>query len=149
MLLRKLAEYSERLPDPLPSLYGEGPVRYLIDLDQEGRFLSMVDLSDSSSPRTRRGQRRLLPQVQRSSGIRPLLMADKAGYTLGYATDDRKAGRTRDCHRAYVGLVERCAAATGDPDVRAVLRFLHNDPLGQVQPDEDFDPSGIITFRVQ
>ena len=29
------------------------------------------------------------------------------------------------------------------------LRFLHNDPLGQVQPDEDFDPSGIITFRVR
>ena len=149
MLLGKLAEYSERLPCPPPSLYGEGPVRYLIDLDQEGRFLSKVDLSDSSSPRTRRGQRRLLPQVQRSSGIRPLLMADKADYTLGYAADERRAGRARDCHRAYVELVERCAAATGEPDVRAVLMFLHNDPLGRVQPDEDFDPSGIITFRVQ
>ena len=151
MLLKKLAEYSERLELELrPSLYSEGPVRYWVNLDRDGRYLPpFSDSADLSSPRTRRGQRRLLPQVQRASGIRPLLLADKADYTLGYAADEKRAKRAADCHRAYLALVERCAAETEEPDVRAVLNFLHNDPLGQIQPDDSFDPSGIMTFRVE
>ncbi len=149
MLLKKLAEYSER-QEFRPSLYSEGPVRYWINLDRDGRYIPpFSDSADPSSPRTRRGQRRHLPQVQRASGIRPLLLADKADYTLGYAADEKRTKRAADCHRAYLALVERCAAETEDPDVRAVLNFLHNDPLGQIQPDDSFDPSGIITFRVE
>ena len=148
MLLEKLIEYSERLELP-PSLYSEGPARYWINLDPQGRFLpSVIDTADPSSPRTRRGQRRLLPQVVRAYGIRPLLLADKADYTLGFATDDKRAKRARACHRAYVELVERCAAETEDPDVAAVLSFLKNDPLGQFDPGEEFEPSGIISFQV-
>ncbi len=150
MLLRKLNEYSERLPNPPPILYSEVPVRYLINLDHRGGFVPpVVDTGDPSSPRTRRGQRRLLPQVQRSSAIRPLLMADKADYTLGYVGDQKGAERARYRHKAYVDLVELCAVETGDPDVHAVLRFLRNDPLGQVRPDRTFDSSGIITFSVE
>ena len=149
MMLRKLSEYSERLDLP-PTLYAEGPVRYWVNLDSHGRFLPpMTDTADPSSARTRRGQRRPLPQVQRSSGIRPLLLADKADYTLGYVADGKQAERVRKCHDAYVELVERCAAATRDPSVQAILNFLKSDPLTQVQPDESFDPSGIISFRVE
>lgn len=148
MLLERLIEYSERLDLP-PPLYAEGPVRYWVNLDHQGRFLPpVIDTADPSSPRTRRGQRRLLPQVVRASGIRPLLLADKADYTLGFASEERRASRAAACHQAYVGLVERCAAETGDPDVATVLAFLKDDPLGQVKPEEDFDPSGIISFRV-
>ena len=148
MLLKKLTEYSERLDLP-PSLYSEGPCRYFINLNPDGKFLPpLVDTADLSSPRTRRGQRRLLPQIQRSSGIRPLLMADKADYTLGYAPDPKRADRVRKCHQAYLDLVGRCALETEEPDAQAVLKFLRNDPLGQIQPDQEFDPSGIITFSV-
>ena len=87
--------------------------------------------------------------MQRAAGIRPLLLADKADYTLGYAAEEKRAKRAADCHQAYLALVERCAAETEEPDVRAVLNFLHNDPLGQIQPGESFDPSGIMTFRVE
>ena len=149
MLLKKLAEYSERL-ELRPSLYSEGPIRYWVNLDRDGRYLPpFSDSADPSSPRTRRGQRRLLPQVQRSSGIRPLLLADKADYTLGYAADEKQAKRAVRCHQAYLDLVERCVAETGESDARAVLNFLLNEPLEQIQPDESFDPSGIITFRVE
>ena len=148
MLLEKLIEYSKRLDLP-PSLFAEGPVRYWINLDRQGRFLPpIIDTADPSSPRTRRGQRRLLPQIVRSSGIRPLLLADKADYTLGLAKEERQARRAMNCHRAYVELVERCASDTEEPDVAAVLTFLENDPLGQVQLRDDFDPSAIISFQV-
>ena len=149
MLLKKLAEYSERL-ELRPSLYSEGPVRYWINLDRIGRYLPpLSDSADPSSPRTRRGQRRRLPQVQRSSGIRPLLLADKANYTLGYAADEKQAKRAASCHQAYMDLVERCVAETAESDAQAVLNFLRNGPLEQIRPDESFDPSGIITFRVE
>ena len=39
-------------------------------------------------------------------------------------------------------------ATPEDPDVNAVLAFMRNDPLGQVQPGDGFDPSGIISFQV-
>ena len=121
MILEKLVEYSEHRESP-PRLYAEGPVRYWIDLDPQGQFLPPVmDTADPSGPRTRRGQRRLLPQVVRSSEIRPLLLADRADYTLGLATGAKRAGRARPCHQAYLELVERCARETGDPDVAAVF----------------------------
>lgn len=147
-MLKRLIEYSERGVLP-PSLYADGPVKYWINLDGEGRFLPpMIDTADPSNPRTRRGQRRLLPQVVRASGIRPLLLADKADYTLGFAADEKRTSRTRACHEAYLELLQRCAGETGEPDVQAVLNFLRTNPLDAVQPDEAFDPSGVISFQV-
>ena len=58
------------------------------------------------------------------------------------------ANRAQECHQSYVQLVQQCATETGDPDVLAVLNFLLADPLKQVNPDHSFDPSAIITFRV-
>lgn len=150
MLLQKLLDYSRR-QERRPSLYGEGAVHYIVNLDDDGRFQSMIDIADPSNRRTRRGQLRLIPQIQRSSGIRPLLLADKADYTLGYAAEEKRVDRARRSHQAYVDLVERCAIETEDRDVAAVLRFLRDDPLGQINPDEvveQFDPSGTITFAV-
>ncbi|MFQ6099395.1 MAG: type I-C CRISPR-associated protein Cas8c/Csd1, partial [Armatimonadota bacterium] len=149
MLLQKLREYSDRLELP-PTLYSDGPVRYIVELDGNGRLLNrhLTDTVDPSSPRTKRGQRRLLPQVQRSSGIRPLLLADKADYVLGYVSEDGKGDRVSDCHAAFLDLVERCLKATREPAVAAVLEFLRDKPLDQIELPNDFDPGGIITFRV-
>ena len=148
MALQKLADYSLRL-EGRPSLYGEGPVRYIVNLDREGRFLApLIDTADPSNRRTRRGRIRPVPQVQRSTSIRPLLLADKADYSFGYVADEKKAERVGRCHQAYVDLVERCAMETEEPDVWAVLQFLRADPLEQVKLDPSFDPSGIITFAV-
>jgi CRISPR-associated protein Csd1 len=149
MLLQRLVEFSDRLNLP-PPLYGEGPVRYIIDLDGSGRLLSPqpVDTADPANPRTRRGTRRLVPQIQRSSSIKPLLLADKADYVLGYVAQEAKPERVAACHKAFLDLVERCAADTQEPTVGAVLQFLRNDPLALVKLPPDFDPSGVLTFRV-
>lgn len=148
MLLERLTQHSER-PEPPPRLYAEGPVRYWVNLDPQGRLPPPVmDTAEPSSSRTRRGQRRLLPQVVRSSEIRPLLLADRADYTLGFATGEKRAGWARACHQAYLELLERCARETGAPDVAAVAAFLENGPPDQIQPGDDFAPSGIISFRV-
>ncbi len=147
MLLQKLREYSERLDLP-PKLYSELAVRYIIDLDSEGRFLGMIDTADPSTPRTRRGQLRRVPEVQRAAAIKPLLLCDKADYVLGYAASGARTGRVVECHRSFLDLLERCAADAGEEAVKAVLRFLVNDPLNHMVLLADFDASGRIAFRV-
>ena len=149
MLLRKLSEFSrESETSPAPKLYAEGTLRYIIDLGLEGQCRGIVDLSDPSSPRTRRGKRQQLPQVQRTSGIRPLLLANPADYTLGLPKNEKQADRAQKCHAAYVELVERCATETAEPDILAVLNFLRHEPLEQLNLGDDFDSAGVITFRV-
>jgi len=149
MLLQRLREYSERLYLP-PTLYAEAPVRYIIELDSGGRLLNPrpTDTADPASPRTRRGTRRLVPQVQRSSGIKPLLLADKADYVLGFAGGGAKKERVSACHRAFLELLEHCAIQTEEPAVLAVRNFLRCDPLSQLDLDDSFDPGATMTFRV-
>lgn len=152
MFLQRLVEYADQLDLP-PTLYSEGPVRYLIELDATGRLRNRqpIDTADPSSPRSRRGVRRRVPQVQRAAKVKPLLLADKAAYTFGLAPDNGDAHvreRAHVCHQTYLELVGRCAAATAEPAVEAVEAFLHNAPLDQLELPADFDPGAIITFRV-
>ena len=161
MLLEQLKAYAEeRLEKLPPTLYSEVPVRYLIELDGDGRLLTPqpIDTSDPASRRTRRGTPRLVPQIQRTSGVKPLLLVDKPDYVLGYfgpkldsQSDDERQKRERRvtaCHAAYVDLIDRCFAATSEPVVSAVREFLKNEPLAQLRLDESFDTSALISFRV-
>ncbi len=155
MLLQKLAEYADRTPadETPPRLYRQRAIRYLIDLDAEGRPVTgqLIELADPSSPQTRRGDRRLAPEVRRSSDIRPLLLADKADYVLGYVgpgSSASRARRAREAHAAFVEQARRCLEITGEPMVQAVVRFLESVPLKQLTLPADFDPRASITFRV-
>lgn len=149
MLLRALKEYADRLDLP-PPLYAEGPLRYVIELDRGGNILNRTptDTADPSSPRTRNGQRHLLPQVQRTSAIRPLLLADKAEYVFGLTGKDGRAERARKCHEAFKELARRCYEDTREAAVKAVVEFLERDPVTQVDLPDGFDFGGTITFRV-
>lgn len=151
MLLQRLVELTERPSFAhTPTLYARVPVRYVIELKPDGTLETpyLTDTADPTDRSTRRGQPRLMPQLQRSSGIKPLLLGDKADYVLGYSTADGKVDRAHSCHEAFLSLVDRCAEATEEPIVLAVQRFLARDPLAQLQLDESFDPSAMITFRI-
>jgi CRISPR-associated protein Csd1 len=150
MLLKRLAEYSARL-ESRPMLYGEVVVRYIIELNSVGRPLSPepTDISNPATPRTKRGQHRLMPQIQRSRGVNPILFADKAEYTLGITSGSTKhAARITKCHRAYMSILGRCAERTGLLEVRAVWHFLEGTPLSKLELGEDFDGAAALTFRV-
>jgi CRISPR-associated protein Csd1 len=148
-MLRQLVEYAQRLSLP-PPLYRDTPIRYLVQLDGDGRLLNKqpFDTADPSSPATRRGVRRPAPQVARAVGIKPLLLADNSEYTFGLARPDSRPERVQGCHSAYLGLLGRCARVTQEPSVAIVHRFLTNDPLGQLDLPTDFDAGAIVTFEV-
>lgn len=150
MLLRALKEFHEREADELPPLYARTPIRYIIQLESHGTPLGRrpIDTADPTSPQARRGQRYPAPQIVRSSGIKPFLLADKADYVLGFIPEGGKAARVAATHQAFVAIVDRCAQETGSADVRAVATFLKSDPLGALELPPDFDPSATVTFTV-
>ncbi len=150
MLLRRLKEYADIRMTLPPPLYNETPVRYIIELDPSGRLLSPrpTDTADPASPKTKRGTRFLMPQIQRASGVKPLLLADKPDYAIGYQREGAKPERIAQCHEAFCDLLNRCAEKTQAAAVLAVQRFLANEPLKQLQFDDSFDDAAIMTFRV-
>lgn len=145
MLLEQLRDYATNRMEMPPTLYVNAPVRYIVYLDSDGRYLDMADTSDMKN---KRGKPMPVPQVQRTVAIKPLLLADKADYTLGYVGEEAKPERVKASHAAYMELLERCAAS-GEPAVQAVLTFLRNDPLGQITLPDKFDPGGMISFNVR
>ena len=147
MLLQKLVEYADRI-ERTPPLYAERPIRYVVELDGEGNLLGLTDTADPSDRRSRNGTRRLAPQVQRSVAVKPLLLSDRADYTFGRPRGADTEEQALKRHQAYVGLLERCVATTGELAVGAVQRFLRNSPLGAIQLGGDFDESAALTFRV-
>jgi len=89
-----------------------------------------------------------MPYVKRTVGISAQLFCDIAPYTLGLPREGKGEKREHRCHEAYMELLRECAEVTEDPNVKAVLRFLENDPLEQLQLPEEMDRSGNIIFRV-
>lgn len=86
-----------------------------------------------------------VPSLKRTSGDRAILLADKAEYALGIASDSDEAKVVRR-HQLFIAEVRDCYAATGDPLVHAVLRYLE-EPHRPI-PWENFDPTLIYSFRV-
>ena len=150
MILTRLVEYESR-HDPTPPYFTRRPLRYLVELDGSGRPLAGTprDLADPTERRLRRGVERLLPSIQRASGIKPILFADKGDYTFGPGGGETKPERARQAHEAYVELVRRAAEATGRPEVAAVLRFLEAGPRNLLDIPEGFDEGATIGFAVE
>jgi CRISPR-associated protein Csd1 len=153
MLLQRLKEYADLRMDLPPPLYSESPVRYVVELGVDGKLRSRepTDTADPSSPRTKRGTRRLVPLVNRAVAIVPLLLADNGEYTFSLAKtgrSDKQLSRVTGCHAAYMAQLRRCAQATEEPAVLAVLTFLSGDPIGQLALPDDFDSGSTVTFRV-
>lgn len=151
MLLSRLKEYAEQqmgetLP-PLPPLYAMTPVAWIFVLDPDGRPIEPISRIDPSTARGR-GKDMPAPEVVRAGGIKPLLLADNGEYTFGRARDPRKQQRVDKAHAAYRELLDRCAAATAEPTVRAVQRFYERGGANQLELDEGWDHDLKATFAV-
>ena len=151
MLLSKLKEYAdERMHSQLPPLYASTPVAWIVELHSDGRPLTPIptNLTDPSTPRGRRGRRMAAPEVNRSSAIKPLLLADTGEYTFGRPRDSGKQERAGQAHAAYRQLLDRCAGETKEPAVLAVRRFYERGGVDQLDLGEEWDYGMKITFEV-
>jgi CRISPR-associated protein Csd1 len=145
MLLQRLREYSQRLDLP-PVGYDKTAVRWLINLNAEGKFLGFI--TTSSGRKNDRGREYLVPHVLVTSGIKAKLFVGNGEYVLGFARDPGKQARVRDCHQAFIQQVRDCAEALNSPRLNAVVKFLESLDLETLPLPDDFDPSMNLTFQV-
>lgn len=145
MLLQRLVEYAQRSPEIPPAMYNAEAVSYWIELNDEGGLLGIVPAESEDGKRPKRVP---VPTLVRAYAIKTKLLADNAEYTLGIGREEAKPDRVANAHRAYVELIERCATATAEPGVGAVLAFLKGLDTEALPLPEGFDPSGIIGFQV-
>jgi CRISPR-associated protein Csd1 len=155
MLLQKLCEFADRQLDLPPGMYQRQPIRYVVELDANGRFLGVVDTQDSSSATTRRGTPLLAPHVKRTVGVKPKLLADSGVYAFGIPVpttdadeEKKRAARAPQQREAFASLVAACAEATGEPTVEAVATFLDVADPQTLSLPADFDSGATMTFRV-
>ena len=150
MLLSALKEYADEQMGEQPApLYAMTPVAWIVTIDSDGRPVGgPIMRTDPSTDRGKRGRDMAAPEVVRSSGIKPLLLADNGEYTLGHARDPVKQERVDKAHAAYRDLVGRCAAATGEPAVLAVQRFYERGGTSLLELGEEWDYGLKGTFEV-
>ena len=154
MILRRLVEYAERLEANgklTPVMYAAVPVRWQINLTEEGRLEGDFLPLGGDRKDNKRGNSMIVPNVVRAAGIKPKLLVDNGEYVLGAGRPGSDTGKVAERHRQFVELVRRCAEETGDESVRAVYKFLGRWDEGEYRDGmhEEFDPQDNVVFRVR
>jgi CRISPR-associated protein Csd1 len=90
-----------RLP---PVGYQRRRVRFLVELDTNGRCLSIVDTAPDEAVRT-------VPDVGRTSGVKAFLVCDNGQYVLGLPKhqNDKDEAKARRCHAAFLDRLNEAA----------------------------------------
>lgn len=149
MLLNRLAAYTQDRLERQPVMYVSRPVKWLIDLDEDGKYLGITMLSDGTGTRNDRGKPMNLPHVMKSSGIKAKLLSDNAEYVLGLYDTDEKRERVNKCHQAFLELLGDCAKKTNGKSIQAIMDFYKTGGLAQDEiKRNDIQSKDEVTFRV-
>jgi CRISPR-associated protein Csd1 len=152
-LLNRVLEFAEKIDLP-PFQYSRGMKHWTIELDLDGNFQEVspnyredkkgkVELGNPNLPAS--------PHLNRN-GVAAKLLTDTAEYVLGIGEAEERAKRY--C-QAYLKLLEECYKATQEASITAVMKFLGNQPLPQLQAyleryptDWQLEKSHVIRFKV-
>jgi CRISPR-associated protein Csd1 len=137
MLVQALAEYADHyLAEELNDAAWEmKPVPWLLEISKQGTFLNATPRMKTET----RGKKQVQVPVQmsvprspvnRNSGEHPLLGIDDIVYVLGIGpwTPDKKADKDKaeKHHQAFVALIGKAAADTGDAALVSCSHFYAN-----------------------
>ena len=150
MILARLKEYADTRMKLPPEMYGESPVRWIIDLNADGSLLGFVSRGGDNKA-SMRGLPMTVPQqnVNRTMNIKANLLVDNGEYVLGLPGADSNSAKVADRHQAFKELARNCAEETCEPSVEAVSKWLENWTLDRSSLPEQFDAKQHkLTFRV-
>jgi CRISPR-associated protein Csd1 len=137
MLVQALAEYADsQLADELNDAAWETkPVPWRLEISKQGTFLAATPRTTTETRRKKQVQVPMpmsVPRspVNRNSGEHPLLGTDDIAYALGVGpwTPDKAADREKaeKHHEAFVALIGKAAAETGDAALQSCALFYAN-----------------------
>ncbi|MER2528388.1 MAG: type I-C CRISPR-associated protein Cas8c/Csd1 [Candidatus Competibacter denitrificans] len=138
MILQALCDYYQRQQEQLPPPgFERKAIPFIIILDQDGKFLGIEDTRNGNN-KWDKGRLFKVPQgaANRTAGIEPNLLWDRADYALGIVTESRisklqgakKKKEEDQIPRRHQAFIQRIRNTFPDPiideGVKAVLAFL-------------------------
>ncbi len=153
MILTELYELSKQLAgnDAMPSMYGKVKIRWMIPINADGTLKGSFEDLKGATKAELRGKEYVMPDMVRSSGIKPKLLADNGEYVLGLQKAGADPKKVAERHRQYKELIHLCAEKTQDPAVIAIDRFLATwkpEEFNKADLGADLDPADNFTFQV-
>lgn len=150
MILAQLYQHSQRIQDKLPiEMYGKVKIHWLVELNPDGT-LKGSGLKGEGFTGLGKGEFFTVPDLVRSAGVKPKLLADNGEYVFGVGRADSPTDKVAERHRQFKALVQKCAEVAQESSVEAVAKFLSdwNPKQDKEKLPETFDPAQVITFRV-
>lgn len=149
MILARLSEFADRLPEMPPPGYQPGFATKAIRIESDGTLRDVISLSGTKHG-AREGRVMFLPreQPQRTVKIAARLIADNANYVLGKLREKDKPKQVEERHRAYCDLVRDCARATNEPAVLAVQTWIESGGPNRLRTDPDISDDDEFIFEV-
>jgi CRISPR-associated protein Csd1 len=150
MILARLKEYADTRMTLPPAMYRTQPVRWFINLTLEGGLEGFTPLGGTTKA-DKRGLNLTVPDLVRSSGIKPKLLADNGEYVLGIGREDADTKKVLERHQQFKALVALAAQETQEPSLKAVMIFLESwepdlEKVRLLAPG--YEPADVMTFRV-
>lgn len=159
MILQALNDYYRRKcddADPAQRLpvFGleQKEIPFLLEITSEGKLLQLID-TRSLNGKKKVAQTFRVPQgVKKTSGVAANLLWDNLEYVLGVDTKG-KPERVVDQHAQFVARIKALpASAQEDAGIQAVLAFLENLDLAQLQAQpawaQALESNAVMSFRL-
>ncbi|GJQ23437.1 type I-C CRISPR-associated protein Cas8c/Csd1 [Candidatus Brocadia sapporoensis] len=160
MILQALAKYYERIPDVEDEGFQKQEIPFIVVLNRQGNFLSMVD-TRSGDGKKKTARSFMVPKaVKRSSGIAANLLWDTPAYIFGKPKPDKKKDmenlfqRAKEQQKSFLDkIVEIFTDSPPDEGVAAVIHFLKQknyDKLFSHPQWQEIEESGAnVTFQLE
>ena len=157
MILQALYNYyirqSSRENSDIPQLYfSREKISFCLVIDSNGDLIQVNDMREGESKK--RPVLVTVPErVIRTSQPEPNFLWDNAKYIFGIDDFEQKDKRSIECYQSFIKFHEERARKCTDPGLIALLRFVKNNPVTQLQEkldkaiEKDFF-SGFIIFRL-
>ena len=160
MIIQALCDYYQRkASDPDSGIAPEGfetkELPFIVVIGNNGQFIAIEDTREGEGKR-KRAKKFLVPQgVKRTVGINANLLWDNVEYALG--ANPRGRDDVSQRHQAFKNrLVMELAGINHHSDVKALLFFLTNDPVSQIEAKPDYgelwqemqESNAFISFRI-
>lgn len=144
MILEKLCEFAEIVEDFPPLHFTKKSLDWLIEINEAGELLGFTDVSDE-------GEIYLFAEnlVGRAGrAVRPILFGDKAKYIFGNTNGKELSKRQKKLKKSFYELTDDCYESINSNKVKAVLDFLDNYNMTQLENYEEIDDNDWMAFRV-
>lgn len=147
MILKRLVEFADRVDLPI-SGHQNKLVTKVIQLSNDGKLAGLIANSGDKKGK-KEGKTMLVPWLERTSGVKPRLIADNPDYVIGKAKEGEKnPEKVIDRHSSYISLLKECFDKTKCPQVGSIIAWIDSGGPDTIKSREDIVDDDFLIFEI-